>query len=370
MVGVMLGTLLKMFLFFTLVGGIIIIFQEEIRKFEFFGRLQTTPTSSVSTPSSFFTIPRAGANPSKLIPSVGQITGNPTSGSITPVSGSFSDKGTTKVSFGGGKTVDSRFKEIKQAFQGTVINTITQGVSEYRARGFLEEVHKQYDASEYSGLIAFLDRSSPLKEKRAELEYFTLLASDSLEIPINITGWKVFDRNKRRSYPIPQGIRTFGDDATNISKNIRLDAGNIAIINTGRSPVSSSFRVNKCSGYRSQFKKFTPSVKTKCPKAIDELISNGSVSYSDNICYEIVEKVRLCNAVTSIPTGISESCVDFLENRLNEDGCVEAHRNDPDFFTNEWRIFLGINEEIWANKSNVLYLIDDKNKLVATLVYQ
>ncbi len=342
--------LITIFLLFTLVAGIIIIYQEEIMKMEFLARLQTTPIPQTEQPVT-------SALPKPYAPPVPR----------PDVQTFFYDN--RDLTFGEGQITDVRAKGIKKIEPGKILHVITSGVSNYYARGFLEEAERLYEPSPHAGSIVFHNRTSGIKESEPEREYFVLLVSSALPEPIDITGWKVFDKNKKISYSLPKGIKVLGTGGIQKAVPIRVGAGNTVIISSGRSPVGSSFRINKCSGYRSQFKNFTPTIKTQCPKPLDEFISFGSVPYTDNKCFDIVNRMGTCTTVTDIPTGISDKCHELLENVITESGCVGIHRNDSDFFSSEWRLFLGSQRGLWRNEDNVLYLLDKERRLVTTLVY-
>ena len=59
--------------------------------------------------------------------------------------------------------------------------------------------------------------------------------------------------------------------------------------------------------------------------------------------------------------GISQSCKDYALEKINYNSCVEAHKNDSDFYTNEWRVFLGQETPLWSTSTNLeLKSIDGK----------
>ena len=315
---------------------------------EYFGRLQTTAVPKTVVPSP--TQPRYSGS---------QIDTTPRS---------FSQP--NGINFGGGRIVDAQVKDIEKTTPGTVLHTVSSGVTDYYAQGFLEEAEKLYKPSQYAGYIVFLDRTAGIKNTRPEQEYFTLMVSNELQTPITITGWKVFDKNKKTSYSLPKAVKVLGTDGIQKAVPVIVKAGNTIIVSSGRSPIGNSFRINKCSGYRSQFKRFTPTIETDCPSPMDEFVAGGTVPYTDTRCYEIVNRLRQCTAVVKIPPTVSKQCYDFLEKILTERGCVKSHRNDRDFFSSEWRMFLGSQKELWRNRDNILYLLDENNNLVTTLVYR
>ena len=353
MKGMQLGTLLPIFLFFLLIAGILIIYREEIEKMELFGKLHTSPVSATQIDSP--PIPSAPVIPTSL-----------TSSSATP-----SVSNTRVISFGDGRVVDSTLRNIPivDLRTGVVgsLHTLSPDVSDYYAQAFVQESSDLYAPSPYVGSVIFLDRVSNVKEADPNREYFVLLVSNALPAPITITGWKVLDRQTRVSYTLPRATKVLESDA--LPSPVSVYSGDRIFISSGDSPVNTSFQVNKCSGYRSQFENFTPTMKTSCSDPLQEFSDYGDVPFSDAVCYSAVSSLLPCTTVRTAPSDVTTECRRFLQDVLTEKGCVLRHRNDPDFFTGEWRLFLKSNRELWKNRDNVLYLLDENDLLVATLVY-
>ena len=373
-----MGAIFPILLFFALVAGIIIIYREEIEKMELFGKLHTTPIPGTVFKGTVLSDPDVSGTPfTSPDPSVSVdvvVPGNdipPTISSVPATPALFF--GNEALRFGDGRIVDSSVEDVTVGLGlGTeALHTVPSGVSNYYVRAFTEEAAQRYVHSPYSGSVVFLDRVSSIKELDPNREYVVLLASNILSDSITITGWNVFDRQGKIAYEFPDTVKVLGSDGGgHITSPTTVKPGDAVIISSGRSPVGTSFRVNKCSGYRSQFKNFVPTIKTSCPTPIDEFTRVGTVPFTDSVCYETVASLPACTTVTSIPAGVSKECRDFLENVLTESGCVAAHRNDPDFFSPEWRIFLNSETELWKGRDNVLYLADENDLLVATLVYE
>ncbi len=353
-----LGTLLPIFLFFMLFAGILVIYREEIEKMELFGKLHVTPVPATFTgrpdippPVPIPTVPDLGLNPSSL---------------------SSSNIGSARLlSFGNGRVVDTTLHNIPVANlrggEGS-LHTLLPDVADYYARAFVEEASDLYSPSPYVGSVVFLDRASGVKVSEPDREYFVLLVSDVLSTPITITDWKVFDRATKRIHHIPRAVKVFGSG--DVSASVVVRAGDRIFVSSGYSPVKTSFQVNKCSGYRSQSVDFVPSIKTSCTDPVREFTSHGKVPFSDDVCYDTVSSLSPCTTVKTVPQSVTTACRDFLQQVLSEKGCVSRHRNDVDFFTGEWRLFLKSDRELWKNRDNVLYLLDENDLLVATMVYR
>ena len=119
--------LITLFFFFVLIAGIVIIYYEEIQKMEYFGRLQTTA------------VPRTVSQQSTTQPSYSGPQIDTTPRSFSQPNG---------INFGNGRIVDAQVKDIEKTSPGTVLHTISSGVTDYYAQGFLEEAEKLYKPSQ------------------------------------------------------------------------------------------------------------------------------------------------------------------------------------------------------------------------------
>ena len=248
--------------------------------------------------------------------------------------------------------------------------TINSSVNPYKADGFVKDVVNHYDISPYAGTVVFLDRLDAIRQSTPESEFLVLRFDDALTRNINITGWKLVGRDSRVAYTIPKAIHVLGkDNEKELLQPIFVGPSTSVIISSGRSPIGFSFLVNKCSGYRSQFKTFIPSIKTKCMDPLQEFIDDGSVPYTDTECYNFVERIPKCSVVTDLPPGITRECKKFLETKLSETACVKNHINDQDFFSAQWRVFLNSRNELWGDVEETIYLLDEENRLITAYVY-
>ena len=256
-----------------------------------------------------------------------------------------------------------------EIIEGRVSNVVTRNVPKFRIDGYLDEIKRNYRPSPYAGFVTFLNSTSPFGSSTPEREFFVLDISEKLASSIPITGWKVVDRIRQVSYKFPKGQNLFYPNAKLTSDNLKVRAGDRVIVSSSVSPVGTSFRVNKCTGYRSQFKNFVPTIKTDCQDPVDELVKDATVPFDDFICYEEVSDLKNCSAFSKIPTGVTNQCEVFIENVLTESGCAERHRNDADFLQKELRVYLSSPTSLWSKENNALYLLDENDLLIATLIY-
>jgi hypothetical protein len=46
------------------------------------------------------------------------------------------------------------------------------------------------------------------------------------------------------------------------------------------------------------------------------------------------------------------------------------HKNDEDFYDDEWRIYLGRGEELWKNRRETIILKDQAGKIIKEVSYK
>lgn len=201
------------------------------------------------------------------------------------------------------------------------------------------------------------------------------LASNAVDA-VKITGWSLESEATYNAEIIPKGTRLPTSGVVNASEDIVLQPGERAIISTGPSPVGASFMENKCIGYFATTQKFSPSLSPSCPSASDELLAAYGRPYiHDPACIDYTKTLSRCQIPLSKPAKLNDTCESFLVDRLNYNGCVSAHRTEPDFAGNTWRVYLNRTDKkgktlpLWRTKHEVVRLIDDRGKTVAQFTY-
>lgn len=283
---------------------------------------------------------------------------------FTPFPGSNYTSSTTKpiigipsVSFGDGSGIE---------FDQSETNTITDEVAAVRKE---VESLKALPSSPYAGKISITSAWSG-RQTSAKSEYVVVRASSNNPAPVVISNWRIESAVSGRTAYIRSGVATYQQGSANATEPIVLYPGEEAIVSTGRSPIGTSFRINKCSEYLTQFQEFIPSLSSQCPAPIDEASDSLDRSvYTDNTCLDYIDTLQTCRIDLTPPTNLSEACRSFIFNRLTYQGCVQEHRNDFDFKTKQWRIYLGYDESLWREKREVLALLDEQGKLVDSTTY-
>ncbi len=139
------------------------------------------------------------------------------------------------------------------------------------------------------------------------------------------------------------------------------------IVSTGRSPVGVSFRENMCTGYFEERQDFRPPLLESCPTPYQEY--TRFYDDEDDECEQYVRSIPYCSTDTDVPSNVSGSCEDFVEEYISYDGCIEAHEGDENFHGRTWRVFLGKSDELWANSKETILLLDASGKVIDAFSY-
>lgn len=206
---------------------------------------------------------------------------------------------------------------------------------------------------------AVLEVGYAAKETDPQREYIKIRASSQNNSPLRITGWSLEGKGGL-DIKIGKGAYLVYSAQVNPQEDIFLKPGEGAIVSTGESPIGTSFRLNKCTGYFEQFQDFYPSLPKECLYPDEEIL----LPNLDDKCLDYLETLSRCEMQISIPPGLSNACQTYINDKINYKTCVEVHKNDSDFYKPEWRIYLGRREEIWKNKRETIVLKDENNKII------
>lgn len=224
--------------------------------------------------------------------------------------------------------------------------------------------------SPYRNVVRLSHSISGANSTEPENEYLEISVPQNAGVPVNLSGWKLISDATVGSAIIPKGTEVPISGTINDAQDIVLSPGDRAIIISGRSPIGSSFRENKCIGYFSSFQHFYPSLPQNCPQPSDELISYYGTSYiRDASCIDYVQTLSRCQVMLSPPIKVSNTCQGFMVKYLNYNGCMTAHRDDADFNGTTWRVYLGRTTSMWRTKHEIVKLIDANGKTVDAFSY-
>ena len=224
------------------------------------------------------------------------------------------------------------------------------------------ETEPEAETKTYKGEIRLNIRKA--KESNPDEEYIIITASYKNKKPISISGWTL-KGSRGNSATIGEGAYLVYAAQVNPQKPILLEPGAEAIVITGRSPIGTNFQLNKCIGYFNQFQEFIPSLPQKCPEPEDEV----GVRELPDACIDYLKQLKRCEIPLTKPHNISPECNSFVDENINYSGCVNNHRNDPDFFEKDWRIYLNREEELWKNQYETITIYDQDGRIVAQESY-
>lgn len=214
--------------------------------------------------------------------------------------------------------------------------------------------------------VTLVKDSTPAKNTNASSEYVSIMVSSAASGPVSTAGWRLVSKETGKGASFPLGTEVAQSGRVNTLAAITLKPGETAIVVSGRSPVGNSFKENLCTGYLEERQNFKPPLNQFCPTPFQEL-QRFAEGYSEQ-CASYVRSISYCTteATMKSPGG---SCEDFVDEYLNYNGCVDAHRNDPNFTSSTWRIYLGVSDELWNNKRDTIQLIDAAGNVLDSLSY-
>lgn len=181
---------------------------------------------------------------------------------------------------------------------------------------------------------------------------------------IDITGWTVGSEKYRTSYTIPDAYEIPNHPYLERKKNLVINDKSKVVVYTGASVSGVNFRLNNCVGYLNNYYKFTPALPAMCPKP--NALETKELSV---YCQKVIAQNANCKEPNLNDILINAECRDYISARFNYSKCVEGNYNYFDFFTDEWRVYLGQSKEIWANEPDALLLRDENGLVVSRYRY-
>ncbi len=189
---------------------------------------------------------------------------------------------------------------------------------------------------------------------------FGLYANLAENESVNITGWTV--KSNKGSFTVPQAqeVYSFGGSERNIS----LLPGDKANFYPTDGP-KGNFRLNKCMGYIEELSPFAPPLPKTCP-----YVSRSEIINFSGACQEYILSLRSCQEpAANPPIPLNDyACRDFLR-KLNYVGCVEKYKKDKDFLSNDWRVWIGDQLNIFDPLHDKVRLLDQNGKVIDEYTY-
>lgn len=228
-------------------------------------------------------------------------------------------------------------------------------------------------------LLAEKNSASPLSGKisigsvtygrtSSDGELVILRASSANNEKVLLTGLRLESVISGRGATIAKGVQLPFQNQINTEQPIYLSPGETVYILTGRSPLGMSFRLNKCTGFFSQFQSFNPSIPSRCPNPSSESLPPPANQYNDQ-CLNYINSLSGCRVIITPPLDISPECQRYVTTEINYSKCVDRHKNDSDFYDPEWRVYLGRDDALWKNQREIIHLLDKNGKIVDVATY-
>ncbi|MEK7649773.1 MAG: hypothetical protein AAB367_02360 [Patescibacteria group bacterium] len=204
------------------------------------------------------------------------------------------------------------------------------------------------------------------KSRNINEEYIEIIYSPAKNAaPVDISDWMVGD-SKGESYKLG-GISILPGSSSFVNQDRLVLRGTSRIhVVTGRSPLGENFRINKCAPYFSQYKTFTPRISESCPVPSRE---SGQDALSDT-CYKYVKTLSTCRIPTNIPLFLDNTCREYITRTASYDACVKNHKNDADFYGDEYWVYLNRPEHIWSDVRDSIVLKDARGSVIKSISYQ
>lgn len=214
-------------------------------------------------------------------------------------------------------------------------------------------------------------RQESSRETKPDQEYIELRADRWNKKKIKITDWKLSSKNGFE-IKIGQGAPyVYSNVAQQPQADIHLNPGEKAIVITGKSPLGTSFQINKCMGYLKQFHEFTPNLYTNCPVLKNEAIPTNL--QREDFCLDAIDRIPECKTIASIPyedsLKISSLCQAHIVENTNYASCAEKHKSDIDFYLPEWRIYLQRGDELWKDRRETISIYNEENAFIDSISY-
>ena len=203
-----------------------------------------------------------------------------------------------------------------------------------------------------------------------ENEYLTLRVSYNAPQKITVTGWRIESSATTIGVSLPQAAELPFLGNVNNPSTVSLSPGQTAYIITGRAPSGTSFRTNMCTGYFEQFQNFNPPLRLECPSPQDEATRALATGNYTQGCYDVVRTLGRCTLTfASIPVDAGSACQSFIQDTLTYNGCINAHKNEPKFYRDEWYLYLNRDQELWRQRSERIRLLDENGRVVDVVSY-
>jgi hypothetical protein len=179
---------------------------------------------------------------------------------------------------------------------------------------------------------------------------------------VDITGWEI--KTNRGGEFIPQAANLYYPVGQSPESDIILALNEPQYVNMYSNSAPQNLRINACMGYLNATHQFNPGFSYDCP-AVD----HSQLSQFTGACQNYIMSLYDCQSPDFTNYYFPRNdyqCEDYLTGKYNYNWCVSTYASSPNFFGNEWRIWMGATP-LDPYHDNVELL--DKNGLVVDIYH-
>ncbi len=235
------------------------------------------------------------------------------------------------------------------------------------------------EISDLAGKLKLMKRykyDSSLRASGANDEVLLISANLKNEKPIKISGLVLQSLISGNSVILPKGVKLFVLGRINQEEDIYLKPGELAIINSGKSPFGLSIKENMCSAYLNNFKKTVPPFNDMFCPSPQKIILNtvANVKKYGDTCMDAVHSLKRCEYFSpenKYYSKVSDECKNKLGLELTYNFCVNKYKDANSFFppNSDWYVYLDSNKRLWKERYEVIKLMDNDGKTISVLRY-
>jgi hypothetical protein len=156
---------------------------------------------------------------------------------------------------------------------------------------------------------------------------------------VDITGWEI--KTNRGGEFVPQAENVYyptgvGDDADIV---LTLSAYNTEYVNFFSNSAPVNLRLNECLGYLNDTEQFNPQFSYNCPTP-----DRSQLTQFTGACQNYIESLGSCQSPDFSSYYFPHNdyqCEDYLQGKYNYNWCVSTYATSPNFFGDEWRVWMG-----------------------------
>jgi hypothetical protein len=152
---------------------------------------------------------------------------------------------------------------------------------------------------------------------------------------VDVTGWRI-TANRGGEY-VPQAINIYDPSGLTAPSDIILRSGQYVNMYSQSGPFN--LRLNECIGYIGNQNKFNPQLPGYCPTP-----DRSGISSFTGACQNFIYSIGACQVpnLNSAQIPLDDyACRSYIENNFSYRTCFNAHVNDAQFLSNEWRAWMG-----------------------------